>query len=355
MLATRTFVGLAALLGTTVFVLAHEAADHKHAPPDARAVTQCVRTGSGDLTYETVANWCQIPQGKEVLGATHGGIVVDKAGIIYFSMQEGEHGLMVYRPDGTFLRGIAPGYTGMHGLTIREEGGQEYIYAAQLAVGNAKNPGPQALKLKLDGSVVMKIGVPMESGKYKDANQYKPTAIAVAPTGDIYVADGYGQNWIHRFDSNGKYKSSFGGRGKEPGQFQTCHGMGLDTRGEKPLLLIADRENKRLQHFDLDGNFIAVVTENLRRPCSMSFHGDKVAVAELQGRVTILDGDNNHAAYLGDNPDEKQWANFKVNPTDFQEGIFTAPHGVSFDKAGNVYVMDWNYTGRVSKLKLIGE
>lgn len=328
--------------------LAHEAADHKHAPPDARAVTECVRTGSGDLTYESIANWCQIPEGQKVLGATHGGIVIDKAGNVYFSLQEGEHGLLVYSPDGKFLRGIAPGLTGMHGLTIREENGEEFIYAAHLA-------GPQALKLKLDGTVVLKIGVPMESGKYKEAKQYKPTAIAVAPNGDIYVADGYGQNWIHRFDKTGKYLASFGGRGKEPGQFTTCHGMSLDTRGDKPLLLIADRENKRLQHFDLDGNFVAVVTEDLRRPCSMSFHGDQVAVAELQGRVTILDGNNKPVSFLGDNPNQKQWANFRVNPTDFQEGVFTAPHGVCFDKAGNVYVMDWNYTGRVSKLKLVGD
>jgi len=121
----------------------------------------------------------------------------------------------------------------------------------------------------------------MESGKYKDAKQYHPTGIAVGPDGSVYVADGYGQNWVHKFDKDQKYVKSFGGLGEEPGKFKTCHGIALDRRGGKNLLLVSDRENKRLQHFDLDGNFVAVIAENLRRPCCVSFFGDHVVIAEL--------------------------------------------------------------------------
>jgi DNA-binding beta-propeller fold protein YncE len=193
-----------------------------------------------------------------------------------------------------------------------------------------------------------------ESGKYQNEGEFNPTGVAVGPDGSLYIADGYGANWVHRFDKDQKYVSSFGGPGAEPGKFQTCHGIGLDKRGEKPLLLVCDRANRRLQHFDLDGKFVAVIAENLRLPCAVSFHGDKVAIAELEGRVTILDKDNKEVAHLGDNPDPAQRANYNVPPAEMKPGIFTAPHGVSFDHAGNVYVMDWNASGRVSKFKHVG-
>ncbi|MGL4400262.1 MAG: 6-bladed beta-propeller, partial [Luteolibacter sp.] len=70
----------------------------------------------------------------------------------------------------------------------------------------------------------------------------------------------------------------------------------------------------------------------------------------LKARVTILDKTGTPVAFLGDNPNKAQWANFKVPPQEQNLGIFTAPHGLSFDKAGNLYVQDWNVSGRVTKL-----
>ena len=340
-------MGCAAVLAAASGAPAHEGVDHTHAPGDALSVTAAVRVGEGDNVYESIPNWCQMPQGRQTLGPTHGGIVEDKAGNIYFTMDGGPSAILVYKPDGTLVRALGDEkLTGIHGLCINDEGGEQFLYAAHLK-------GKQALKLKLDGTVVWAIPFEKvnESGKYKDKNQFSPTAIAVGPDGSVYVADGYGQNWIHRFDKDQKYVASFGGQGTEPGKFKTCHGLALDTRSGKPLLLVADRENRRLQHFDLDGKFVAVVAENLRRPCSLSFHNGQVAVAELEARVTILDKANREVAHLGDNPNKQHWANYNVPPEQWKPGIFTAPHGVSFDHEGNVYVMDWNSSGRVSKFK----
>jgi hypothetical protein len=320
-------------------------------PPDTIALTQRVRSGSGAFTYESVPNWCQVPADRKgVLGPTHGGVVIDKAGNVYFSMDGGPTAVMVYSPDGKFLRSIGDKtMTGIHGMVIRDEGNEQFIYAAHLA-------GKRALKMKLDGTIVWQIPadeVLKASGKYQDVKQYNPTAIAVAPSGDVYIADGYGQNWIHQFDEHRKYVRSFGGGGTEAGKFKTCHGLGMDLRGPKPLLLVCDRENRRLQHFDLDGNFVAVITEDLRRPCTVSFHGDTVAIAELAGRVAIIDKNNRVVSVVGDNPNEKQRAEFNVPPDQWKPGIFTAPHGLSFDKDANLYVMDWNASGRVSRFNRV--
>ena len=314
-------------------------------------MTEQVKTGTGADTYESVANWCQMPEGQKKIGPTHGGVVVDKEGNIYFSRDAGPAGILVYSPDGKFLRGIADKFVGIHGMCINDEGDEQFIYAAHLK-------GRQAVKLKLDGTAVWTLGFDAvkEAGKYEKPEQYSPTSVAVAPDGGVFVADGYGKSIIHQFDKDRKYVRTIGRRGTGDGEFQTCHGIAIDKRGEKPVLLVCDRENHRIQHFDLDGKFLAVVFKDEKGcawPCSASFHGDHVAVADLAGEVLILDGKNNLAATLGDNPDPKQCANFGVPPDQWKEGIFNAPHGISYDKDANLYVEDWNASGRLSKMKKV--
>ena len=131
----------------------------------------------------------------------------------------------------------------------------------------------------------------------------------------------------------------------------TPHTLSIDSRFAEPRLLVCDRENRRLQHFSLDGKFIGVHATGLNRPCAVSFHGDYVAVAELEARVTILDKAGKVVAHLGANDNKAQWAKFGVKPEDQRVGIFSAPHGLSYDKAGNLYVQDWNVAGRVTKLE----
>ncbi|MBI1176837.1 6-bladed beta-propeller [bacterium] len=332
----------ATLMGIASLAYPHGNTPGAVAPDDAASVTKAVRTGSGIETYVSVPNWCEMPPGQSQIGNTHGAIVIDKTGLIYIN-SDTKRSIMVYSPEGKFLRSFGEDYVQIHGMCIREENGEEFIYAAHLG-------GGEAVKFKLDGTVVWTIPWPQESGMYKSKSEFKPTAIAVGPNGDIYVSDGYGKSLIHQYSKDLKYIRTFGGKGTEPGKFQTSHGMALDTRGPKPLLMICDRENRRIQYFDLDGNFVKVAVDGLRRPCSVSFHGDKVAVAELEGRVTILDKDNHPIAFLGDNPIKAQWAVNPVPPADWREGIFTAPHGICYDTKGNLYVMDWNKSGRISRL-----
>lgn len=309
--------------------------------------------GQGDWRFEVEPGWAKLPAGK-TFTATHGGAAVDKAGNIYMS-SDGPDGIFVFSREGKFLRNLAPQLTNLHGLMLREENGREFLYAA---ANNAR----QAVKLDLDGKVEWTIEKPMESGFYnqpddpakKPAN-FAPTGIAVAPDGRIYVADGYGASVIHVFSPERKYLKTIGTRGKGDNQFATCHGIALDTRYGAPRLLVADRENRRLVHLDLDGNWLGVLTTDLRRPCAMSFHGDVVAVAELEARVVIIDKAGKIVSTLGDNPDKAQWAKFRTAPEQWKDGIFIAPHGLTFDKNGNLFVQDWNFVGRFTKLKRVSK
>jgi hypothetical protein len=123
------------------------------------------------------------------------------------------------------------------------------------------------VKTTLEGKDVFRFGLPEESGAYNNAGEYHPTNVAVAPNGDFYVADGYGKSWIHQYTSKAKYIRSFGGPGKDRGQTLCSHGLMVDTRGTEPILVVADRSNRRLQYFTLDGRHIRFVTEEFRAPC----------------------------------------------------------------------------------------
>jgi hypothetical protein len=308
--------------------------------------------GQGNWKFEVVPGWAKLPPGK-TLGATHGGAAVDKAGNIYMS-SDGE-GIFVFDKSGQLLRTMAPELTNLHGLVLREEGGREFLYGAL-------NKAGKVVKLALDGKVQWEIGKPAQSKAYeqpgdpkKKAANYMPTGIDVGPDGRIYVVDGYGASVMHIFDQDRKYLKTVGTKGEGEGQFRTCHGIVVDKRFSPARLLVADRENRRLVHLDLDGNWLGVVAKDMRRPCSFSISGDHVAVAELEARVAIVDKQGKIVATLGDNPDKTQWAKNKVEPEHWRDGIFTAPHGCVFDKDGNLFVQDWNYAGRFTKLKRVGK
>ena len=120
---------------------------------------------------------------------------------------------------------------------------------------------------------------------------FRPTAITVAPNGDIVLADGYGSNHIFTFDESGNYLMHFGEKGNGLKQFNTAHGMTLDTRYDPPRLLICDRNHEpkgRLVHYDLDGEFIAEVVTGLGMPTSVAIQGDYVSAPDLHGRLVPL-------------------------------------------------------------------
>ena len=230
-------------------------------------------------------------------------------------------------------------------MKIHDEDGTEFVYAA-------RNNDAEGIKFDAHtGEIVLKLPFPEESGlKLK---KFNPTAIDVAPNGDIFLSDGYASDHIFKFDKTGKYLKHFGTKGNARKEFQTAHGMVLDTRYDPPRLLICDRNHApkgRLVHYDLDGNYIAEVVTGLGMPTSANVQGDYVSVPDLNGRLVILDKNNTIIAVLGHNADPSTRGNYNVPQDQWKEGIFNAAHGSCWDKDGNLYVQDWNSSGRIMKL-----
>ena len=296
-------------------------------------------TAAKQLKYTVAPNFFEANPGGKAIGPCHGGAVTDSKGNIYISTDT-PRGILVFSKKGKFLRDVGP--SNIHGLQITREKGTEYIYAA-------RPNNHEVLKLKLDGTAVWAIHWPEESGLYKNEDGFKPCAVTVGPDGSIFIADGYGSNYVLKYDKDRKFVKSFGGPGEAEGKFKTCHGIGLDTRLKDPLLLVCNRNNNRVEYWDLDGNFVKVIQKDLRMPAAVQFRGDYAVFPELQGRVTVLDKNGDIVAQVGDNPEASQRANFGLPPEQWKDGICNSPHGATMDKDGNLLVSEWSKFGHLHK------
>ncbi|HAM73360.1 MAG TPA: 6-bladed beta-propeller [Verrucomicrobiales bacterium] len=303
------------------------------------AATASLAGAAETLKYSIAPGFFEKDPEHLQLGPCHGGVVLDKAGNILVTTDT-KRGIVVFSSTGKFIRSFGP--TRIHALELREENGVEYLYCARPA-------DHEVVKVKLDGTQEWSITAPMESGVFKDAKGFNPCAVTVDPDGAIYVADGYGSNFVLKFDKNRKFVKAFGGPGKEEGKFQTCHGIGLDLRQGKPLLLVCNRNNNRVEYWDTDGNFVKIIQKDLRMPAAVHIRGDYAIFPELQGRVTVLGKDGSIVAQVGDNPEASQRANFGLAQEHWKEGICNSPHGASIDPEGNLIVSEWSQFGHLHK------
>jgi hypothetical protein len=331
-----------------------------------KAGTKAPVMGSGAYTYEATHDWGVLPP-QIKWGNTHG-VVEDAQGHIYVhhtvhATSDSADTVVVFDAQGKFVRSWGSEYRGVaHGLWIRKEGRDEFLYLTVNAASPKMAPQPQMqavlVKTTLKGEIVWKIERPPDFEGYKPEpdgapKPYNPTNVAIAPNGDIYVGDGYGSYFVNQYNSKAEYIRSFGGRGSEPGKLAEPHGIWVDTRGKSPILVVADRRNNRLQRFTMDGNHVDFIP-GFRLPCHFDERQGLVVIPDLHGRVTLMDKTNALVAQLGDSHAEN-WNNpLRREPRDkFIPGQFICPHGACFDHDGNIFVVEWVEVGRVTRLRKV--
>ncbi len=324
--------------------------------------------GKGDHTYEITHDWGELPPSIQY-GNTHG-VVEDSQGNIYVhhtvnKTSELHDSMVVFDANGKFVRSWGKEFKGVaHGLSIRKEGSTEYLYLTANAASPKADPQPEVqaavVKATLKGEIVWKVAGPPDIAEYKPgsdgkAKPYNPTNIAVAPNGDVYIADGYGSSYINQYTKAGQYIRTFGGKGKDLGQLNTPHGIWMDMRSGIPILMVADRSNNRLQRFTLDGKAIDILG-GVTMPCHFDEYKGDVVIPDLQGKVTLFDRENNVIEVLGDygakSMDDLRQLRTQTRDN-FAPGKFVCPHGACYDHTGNIFVVEWVEVGRVSKLRKV--
>jgi len=294
--------------------------------------------GRGDFVYEELAVWEQLPDGwdfKEVVD-----VVVDSQDRVYV-FNRGEHPLMVFERDGSFVTAWGEGlFTRPHALTRVLDDDGEVLYCVD-------DDGHWVGKFSLDGKLLMSIGTRSQSAPAQSGRPFnRPTKVARDPnSGELYISDGYGNARVHKYSADGRHLFSWGDYGTGPGQFNLPHSVCTDDEGK---VYVADRESHRIQIFDDRGNYVSQ-WNNMHRPCGLHIENGLVYIGQLLSHlavnasypnigacVSIHDLAGNSLARLGD-----------VHPGE-GPGQFTAPHGIAVDSRGDIYVAEvsWSAYGR---------
>lgn len=301
-----------------------------------------IEVGSGKFRYQALPGWGKLPDGWSYVDAC--GVATDSQDRVYI-FNRGEHPMVIFDRDGKLLGTWGEGiFDRPHGLTI---GPDDALYCTD-------DRNHTVRKFTTDGRLVMTLGT---SGQCSDTGiigmDYRtirrgappfnlPTNLALTPSGDMYISDGYGNARVHKFSADGTLLFSWGEPGEGPGQFNLPHGIALDSAGR---VYVADRENSRVQIFDPEGKFLSQWTE-LARPMQVFIDPeDNVFVAEVGFWAGLFPWVAPHA-----NPIRARLSIFNTSgdllvrwgggPNPCAPGDFFAPHDVWIDRHGDLYVSE---------------
>lgn len=330
-LTRRNFLGSAAALASCSLV--------RTSAQSAPAITSTAPLlGQGDFRYRVVPGWGILDSTTPVKDCH--GLARDRAGHIILLTNHPANNVIVYDRQGKLVHKWGTRFPGAHGLSLVTEGTREVLFITDLATHRVE-------KTTLDGTTLDEWLWPEATGKYDQADQYRPSWTLHLPNGEFYVLDGYGRDYIVHYGADGKFRRIFGGAEGGITHWGPHAGMIDLRRPAAPSLLIAMSDQQYLLSLSLDGQKLARVDLPGGNPRQIRQHGKNFFVAHLadnwpkdrasRGFLSVLDEHLRVVANIaGTAPVYDDTG--KLQPMRHQEDVFIHPHDVLVDDDGSIYV-----------------
>ena len=278
--------------------------------------------GQGTHQYTVQEDWWSLPAGWEFGWVP--AVAVDSQDRIYVYSRS-EHPMVILDRDGNFIGSWGDDVLkDAHGIFIDAD---DNIYCVERDTHVMR-------KFTTDGELLMTLGTPDEPGTEGEPFN-KPTDLALGPEGEMFISDGYGNARIHKYSPEGELIKSWGQPGSGPGEFDLPHCVRVDPRNR---LMVADRENNRIQFFTLEGEYIEEWGDLLHPDTIYIDEEEYVYIAELDQRITIMTLDGEVVSRWGSEPGS-------TVPGEF----LACPHGIWLDSQGDIYVGEVQADARLQK------
>jgi hypothetical protein len=319
---------------------------------------QGVEIGHRGHRYRVDLAWCKADRAKYPVNDCHEMVQVAD-GRLFLLTNHAQNNVLILDTAGAVQGAWTLGFKGAHGLTLhRDAGGVEHLWITDTATS-------RVVRTTLEGKVEQELPHASKCGAYDDKTQYVPTETAIGPNGDIYVADGYGSQFILRFDSAGKFLGKFGGRSTLPsnaGKFMQAHGVAIDARGPESLLLCTERIRNEFHWYTLDGKFVrslylpgayisrpVIAGKELYTGVCFGMFEDDYRMWVNRGFVLVIDDKGKVVSAPGGKQPEYRKDRLQLLLQD--QPIFKNCHDVCVDSKSDLYVCQWN-AGKVYPYKL---
>lgn len=304
--------------------------------------------GHGNKKYKWDRTWASINDKKLPVKDCHEMVFTNKGDIILLT-NETKNNVIIFDKSGKIKSSWGHQFPGGHGLSIHGND-EQTLYITDTDTH-------QVHHATLDGKIIKTWNAPIDSGKYLSANEFVPTETAITHDGEMYVADGYGSQYIIHYAADGHIKNIFGGRGDEAKHLDNAHGICIDYRNQVPTLIITDRNRCCFKRFSMNGEYIETIAIPGANVCRPVIKGDYLYAAVLTtdstsnantGFVVILDKNNKLVSALAASTPVYDGNTCKRMYQTIQ--LFKHPHDVMVDDEDNLYVCQWK-SGQVYPYK----
>lgn len=326
--------------------------------------------GNNSFTYQVDAYWGQLNPDQLPVENCHA-MAFDSLGRIFMVTDNPQNNIIVYDKNGNFLDAWGTQYPGAHGIKIVQEDGKDVIYIVDsgwilnrnwdgVSTDDWDSPTNKVIaqsgfvaKLTIDGHLLFTIGHPQTCGAYEGDMPFRPTDIAIDDDGNLYVADGYGSDYILCYSRNGQFIKKWGGHDNQDENANICnaHGIEIDRRNPgQPTLMVSSRAQQCLKRFSLTGEHLKTISTPGAWIHSPVFAGDYgyAAVcwshidgknADQSGFICIFDQNDKVVATIGAKAPQYVDGELQTLTTDWS--LFHHCHGLCVDQDGDIYIGQW--------------